>query len=233
MKNRSSNKFVIIIVIAFTIVLNIKSQNIKSSTKYIDFGTSKFKSNNQSILPIFTSQGEYDITVNKIYTLKDIFKLEFTKLPFKLLKNSQNELIITVTDNTIKKGTLSDYLVIETDNDLTQIPISSNIIDNKNELFKHLPVSKTGDLFESISFEIFPNPFYDEATITYSLDYQQEVSIALYNKNGNVVFDIIDDILDSGTHTHYIDGEDLEVGVYYCIVKIGNISKSTRLIKRK
>ncbi|HXK50394.1 MAG TPA: T9SS type A sorting domain-containing protein, partial [Clostridiales bacterium] len=81
------------------------------------------------------------------------------------------------------------------------------------------------------SFELFqnyPNPFNPETTIQYSLKYDSNVKLTVYNIKGESVADIVNEFNKAGSHFVSFSAEDLTSGIYFYRLDIDGIAVSTR-----
>jgi hypothetical protein len=63
--------------------------------------------------------------------------------------------------------------------------------------------------------ENYPNPFNATTTIPFDLDIEADVSLKIYNLNGQLVETLLDDRMNAGHHTVYWDASALSSGVYF------------------
>ncbi|NIV12688.1 MAG: T9SS type A sorting domain-containing protein, partial [Aliifodinibius sp.] len=86
------------------------------------------------------------------------------------------------------------------------------------------------------SFELgqnYPNPFNPSTTIPFFIDRQAGVSINVYNGQGKLVNNLIDDTMSPGQHTVEWRGQDfagnpLSSGIYFYQLKIDDEARQTR-----
>jgi len=114
------------------------------------------------------------------------------------------------------------------------------LIDESLEyFFPYNPSSKVDDNSESsipTGFELkqnFPNPFNPDTTIEYSLPYENEVKITLYNLLGSEVVVLENGIKSKGKHSISFDGEGLSTGVYFYNLQTDEISITKKMIITK
>nr|MBX2870666.1 T9SS type A sorting domain-containing protein [Saprospiraceae bacterium] len=63
-------------------------------------------------------------------------------------------------------------------------------------------------LHTQLAIQVSPNPFVDETRIQFSLEQAQEVSLAIYNLQGQLVKQLVDGQLDAGEQQQQWDGTD-------------------------
>jgi len=62
---------------------------------------------------------------------------------------------------------------------------------------------------------VYPNPFNNLATIQYALPRAAEVSIQIFDINGNLVDHSVDGAKSAGYHKVVLNGENLAGGIYF------------------
>jgi len=70
----------------------------------------------------------------------------------------------------------------------------------------------------------FPNPFNPSTTIRYSLPEAENLTLKIYNIKGEMVKEIVNGMLPSGTHSYKFNAEGLNSGIYF--YKLETPSKS-------
>lgn len=92
-----------------------------------------------------------------------------------------------------------------------------------------------------IKFELkqnYPNPFNPQTEIEFSIESEDFVSIDIYSINGELIRNLINERLSSGTHKvtwngSTSNGERLSSGVYFYQLKVGNTSTIKKMILLK
>ena len=84
----------------------------------------------------------------------------------------------------------------------------------------------------------YPNPFNPKTTITYQLPNSADVSLKIYNINGQLVRTLVKDNLESGTYSILWDGNDdsgktLASGIYLYKLEANDYSESHKMILLK
>jgi len=79
-----------------------------------------------------------------------------------------------------------------------------------------------------------PNPFNGEAQLTFSIPFNEQVYITLFNSNGMKVMNLLDGVdYNAGTHTVMIYGNDLPAGSYFIYFRAGNFTTTREIIRIK
>lgn len=79
------------------------------------------------------------------------------------------------------------------------------------------------------SLRVFPNPVAGRATFSYSLPHSAAVSCIVYDAAGNIVSRVAAGTRPAGEHRQTWDVASLEPGVYFCKLKAGSSTSTTRL----
>jgi hypothetical protein len=79
----------------------------------------------------------------------------------------------------------------------------------------------------------FPNPFNPNTQINFSIPKAENVSIGVYNAQGEFIFKLLNKKLSPGTYTFNFNGENLASGIYFYQIKTGTFSKTRKMILLK
>jgi hypothetical protein len=90
------------------------------------------------------------------------------------------------------------------------------------------PGSDLSDI-EFILYRNYPNPFNPTTTIRYSLNTAQHVTLAVYNLNGQLVREVVDEYMTAGTHTIQFDAGKLASGVYFYRISAGKFTQVRKM----
>jgi photosystem II stability/assembly factor-like uncharacterized protein len=82
-------------------------------------------------------------------------------------------------------------------------------------------------------FNVSPNPFKDMTSIKFSLKSKSKVSLDIYNEIGTHVKTLYNGYLDDGTKEYQLDGNNLNTGIYYCRLRVGNNTETKKLVITK
>jgi beta-glucanase (GH16 family) len=86
-----------------------------------------------------------------------------------------------------------------------------------------------------VQFELFqnhPNPFNPETIISYSIPYDSQVSIIIYNALGEKVTELVNKIKQSGYHEMIFNASDFPSGIYFYKIQAGILTSSFSSIKQ-
>jgi hypothetical protein len=104
-----------------------------------------------------------------------------------------------------------------------------------SELFT-LPVSIDNEYIEVIRVvKTFPNPFFETASLSFSLSQSTDVELSIYNIRGQKVKSLVSEARGRGTYTTYWDGKDesnqiVPSGIYFYRFITGYMEETGRLI---
>jgi hypothetical protein len=79
----------------------------------------------------------------------------------------------------------------------------------------------------------YPNPFNPKTTITYSLPEAQQVTMTIYNSQGQQIVILVDAYQPAGEYRVSWQADDQPSGVYMCTIKAGGISEKMKLVLMK
>ena len=101
------------------------------------------------------------------------------------------------------------------------LDLKNDIVPNKTSLIKN-----------------FPNPFNPQTSILYFLDRSDNISISIYNSKGELVRNLFAGNKDPGHHTISWSGVNdagvrLSSGLYFCIIKMSDVSISKKMVMLK
>ncbi|MFZ4412596.1 MAG: M6 family metalloprotease domain-containing protein [Bacteroidales bacterium] len=135
--------------------------------------------------------------------------------------NLSNGLLSGATANTYHPLQIGNYFTIVTLNNC--ISDSSNII-----YFDNTGINENNsNLF---NFNVLPNPFSEKATIEYTLNESEYVELSLIDITGKVLMKLINEKQNKGKQTITIDAAQLNAGIYFYKLKIGNLQQKGKLI---
>ncbi len=72
----------------------------------------------------------------------------------------------------------------------------------------------------------YPNPFQSSVSIPITMTESNDVSIKVYDLNGNIISTLQDGMLSQGDHTFTFTPSDLTPGRYIYVVKSGDLTRS-------
>jgi hypothetical protein len=76
----------------------------------------------------------------------------------------------------------------------------------------------------------YPNPFNATTTIAYVLPTAQRTTLSVFDQLGREVATLVDDHLSAGEHTAMFDGSVLPDGIYFCMLRAGDFTASSKMI---
>lgn len=99
----------------------------------------------------------------------------------------------------------------------------SGIITGIEENFINIPN-------ETTLYKNYPNPFNPSTEISFYLAGRSKVKLSIFNVNGQVVKELINDNLDKGVHLMKFDAGNLNSGVYYYVLETENSKLSEKML---
>jgi|GEM_PF-2604056 len=79
----------------------------------------------------------------------------------------------------------------------------------------------------------FPNPFNPETRISYTLYEEMDISIKVFDSNGNLVEILVDETKPTGSHTVEFNSAGLPSGVYFYVMSAGELSETNKMVLLK
>ncbi len=90
--------------------------------------------------------------------------------------------------------------------------------------------NKENDINNNIGVEIYPNPIIDDATIHINILKGAEVNVSVYDVYGKIIERVVGSGLNPGHHKFKWTRENLQSGICFCRIKIGNELISRKII---
>ena len=79
----------------------------------------------------------------------------------------------------------------------------------------------------------YPNPFNPSTKISFSLSKRDFVTLKVYNALGQEVADLINETLNTGTYSYQFNASGLNSGVYFCVLKSGDMQSKIKIVLLK
>jgi hypothetical protein len=80
---------------------------------------------------------------------------------------------------------------------------------------------------------VYPNPFTDQAVLSYELDTKTQVEINLYNSSGELIQTLLSELQDAGDHELQFNSGNLPAGVYFYRITTDSKQATGRMILMK
>ncbi len=84
---------------------------------------------------------------------------------------------------------------------------------------------------DATSLAVYPNPFYGNGNVQFTLNEKAKITLALYSMDGKLVKHITNDIFDAGSHSITIDANTLGTGNYVVKLMVLNKVISSNVVK--
>ncbi|HZV12535.1 MAG TPA: T9SS type A sorting domain-containing protein [Candidatus Kapabacteria bacterium] len=105
-------------------------------------------------------------------------------------------------------------------------PVTGKLISNSANAVNEL----TGAPFAVQMNQNYPNPFSASTAISFTLNVQQSVTLAVYNQLGKQVAMLANRRMDAGTHSVSFDASNLPEGVYFYKLTAGDLTQTRQMI---
>ncbi len=149
--------------------------------------------------------------------------------------NSSQTTNYSYTDSEVETGNTYYYWLqsVEMDGTIDYHGPISIVLINPDE-HEDAPIIPTRTCLNAI----YPNPFNPVAMIPYQLKTPEKVQINIYNSKGQLVKSYLNNHDKAGTFSVRFDGKDnnnkaLASGIYYCIMKAGKYSATSKMVLLK
>lgn len=109
---------------------------------------------------------------------------------------------------------------------------TTNVISNTNVITNN--IQSRGNLVSEKSFAVYPNPFSNSTTVSFSLQQQQKVSIQVFDLEGRLIKTLVNEQMPAGVHqitwnATNESGSMIANGIYYLKLNAGNYSETKKL----
>ena len=87
-----------------------------------------------------------------------------------------------------------------------------------DELFDRIKEPYVTDNSSDLDINIYPNPFYEQTTILFSVQEKERVVIRIFDISGNEIAQLTDKQYNAGRHKLIFSSEGLSKGLYICVI---------------
>jgi flagellar hook assembly protein FlgD len=101
--------------------------------------------------------------------------------------------------------------------------LASGLVTGIESSFENSP--KTTILYKN-----YPNPFNPSTEIKFYISSNNDVKLSVFNSNGQLVRELLNDKLNKGMHLLKFNAENLNSGVYYYILETENSKLSEKML---
>lgn len=133
-------------------------------------------------------------------------------------------------------GLLLNCVTTSTDGDITNNhggPEDGWLVKLKSN-HNRFSINSEGSAINSTNnLNIFPNPFSNSTTISFSLSQSQNVSLNIYDVNGRLIKTLANNVFEKGKHSIEWNVERVNAGIYFLQIQSTEFSKTERLILTK
>jgi hypothetical protein len=79
-------------------------------------------------------------------------------------------------------------------------------------------------------FQNYPNPFNPETEISFSLPKEEQVTLSVFNINGQLVKELVNEKKPAGNHSINFNASDLNSGIYFYTLETGSTKLSKKML---
>ncbi|MGX7666376.1 T9SS type A sorting domain-containing protein [Flavobacterium pedocola] len=166
-----------------------------------------------------------------------------TNIDFGLVRCNSNGSLNTTFGSggkvTTDMGGVFDYgqsAAIQNDGKIVVAGVSSNGFEFDFALARYNGDETLGideNSFVNNTIKVYPNPFSGTATVSFTLNESEKVSLRIFDLNGRVVKNISENVLAAGSHLITFDGEQLNSGIYLLQLKGQSFSNTQKMVNTK
>lgn len=87
---------------------------------------------------------------------------------------------------------------------------------------------------ESIAFNIYPNPYSNSTTISYSLNAKSEITIEVYNAIGQKVITLLNTVQQKGKYSYPFSAKEYgyNAGIYFVRINVNGVNSIKRIVEK-
>ena len=136
-----------------------------------------------------------------------------------------------------QQSKMGDYFDMVSDNTGAHLAWSNTLNGEEDVYYTHIIPNIVGmnedAVKPGISLRCTPNPFLEQASVSYTIPAECAVKVVICNMVGAEIMTLVDKNQASGGHTVNLTGTLLPAGFYLCRLSAGTQSETVRLIKLK
>jgi hypothetical protein len=143
-----------------------------------------------------------------------------------LISLTQNGIAASTTITTIKGV---DYVFFDagSGNYVATYAVTAPAAANLHSI---IPTEDSATTFSNYLGQNYPNPFYQNTRINYSISYTGQVELILYDMQGRPVKMMVNTVKDAGNYVYDLNTSNLAKGVYFYRMRSGSFSDVKKLI---
>jgi hypothetical protein len=132
----------------------------------------------------------------------------------------------------------TSYLVVSTAVIVLYLAMYGNSkgIDSGSEIYKATLDIATGIDLRPYSdqritlYQNIPNPFKEQTWINFKLSERGKTSLKIFDMAGKEIKSLVNDVLNQGKHSINVTSEGLRSGIYYYVLRSGNLVQTKKLV---
>ncbi len=178
----------------------------------------------------FTSYGDEPVTIREFQIAGSCADYVSLDPDEEFVIEPQSEQIVTITFYTGEPIELDSRIRVHNDSDnLSQffmwyVLANAQSVDDANR-----PVMPENYAL----YQNYPNPFNPTTSIEFALRSAGDVKLNVFDMNGRLVKEVVNNHLDAGYHTVEIDASDLAAGIYLYRLTTGDFTNTRKMILMK
>ena len=136
-----------------------------------------------------------------------------------------------------QQSKMGDYFDMVSDNTGAHLAWANTLNGEEDVYYTHIVPNIVGmnedAVKPGISVRCTPNPFLEQASVSYTIPAECAVKLVICNMVGAEIMTLVDKNQDAGGHTVNLQGTLLPAGFYLCRLSAGSQTETVRLIKLK
>lgn len=105
-------------------------------------------------------------------------------------------------------------------------------LNEQNFVFKNIVgLSSDANLLAQVTACNYPNPFTDQTTFRYTLPFEAQARLEIYDVSGRLVSTIVNEHLEAGNYERHFDGSTLPRGIYLCRFSVNGSLQQKQVFK--
>lgn len=152
---------------------------------------------------------------------------------------SENEMLSGLFDPHLgwpNQEKMGDYFDMVSDNSAAHLAWANTLNSEQDVYYSRITplitgVSPTRDGNTILSFKASPSLFGEHTRLSYTLTKYSEVALTLCDIRGQEIVSLVNEARPAGSYTVSLDGSKLGLGMYFCRLTAGKMSKTIKLVR--
>ncbi len=188
----------------------------------------------QAPLPVELSLFTYKLVDGKVKLVWNT-ATELNNKGFYVEKNTGNSWItLGFVDGKGNSNISNSYEFTDNSQNFGKVSYRLKQVDNDGKFTYSHTIEVNATLPKELTLmQNYPNPFNPATTISYAIPTAGNVSVKVYNSLGQEVVTLFEGYQEAGMKQLNFNANNLNSGIYYCVVNFGNSTKVTKMMLMK